>query len=382
MKIRAERKPLADALAWVAQAVSKTPSSPVLAGIKLVATDGALTLSAFDYDNGHTATIAAEVMDDGEVLVSGRYLAMIGAGLRGADVELVLDGHLTIKSGRSTYQMQPMLLDDYPVLPTFGGRVGVIDSDALLRIATTAAGPVDDDSVHEQTRGIHFEVGQHAGDDALWAVGIDGGGRSIHAAVAAWSQDAEFTADLPSTALTAAVKGMVGAVEIGHEDGVLSLRDNNHAVTLRTYADVKGRSNWRRVVDAAEQRASMTVTANAKELRAAIVRAASFGDSGRESYVGLVVEPDSIVVRAQAEVLGGEEVLDAEMENEEDAAWFGVNAALLGLALGALGDVQVGIGLANAGEIASNLPLYLYPLDRDDVQLVVLPRTWMGGDPR
>lgn len=381
MKIRTERKALAEALAWVAQAVPKKSQSAAVSGIKLVAADATLTLSAFDFEVGHTVTIAAEVMDDGEALVSGRYLAMIGAGLRGETVELVLDGHLTIKSRRSTYQIQPLLLDDYPALPTFAGRVGVIDSSALLRIVSTAAGPVDDESVFKETRGIHFEVGEHVGNDALWAVGIDGGGRSIHAAVAGWSQDAPLIADIPSTSVLAAVKGMEGAVEIGHADGVLALRDNNHTVTLRTFAEVKGRSNWRRVVDAAAGRVSTTVTTNAKELRAAITRAASFGDNGRESYVGLVVEADSITVRAQAEVLGGEEVLDGEMDSE-GAAWFGVNAGLLGLALGALGDEQVGIGLANAGEIASNLPLYLHPLDRDDVQLVVLPRAWMGGDPR
>lgn len=381
MKIRIERKALADTLAWVAQAIPKRPQAPAVSGIKLTAVDNALTLSAFDYEVGHTATIPADVMADGEVLVSGRYLTMVVAGLRGADVELVLDGGLTIKSGRSTYRMQPMLLDDYPALPTFGARVGVIDSAALLRIVTTAAGPVDDDSVHEQTRGIHFETGERAGTDGIWAVGIDGGGRSIHAAVAAWAQDGDFDLDVPSTSLTAAVKGLTGAVEIGRDEGTLSLRDDAHTVTLRTFAAVKGRSNWRRVVDQAADRVTATVTTNAKELRTALVRAAAFGDDGRESYVGLVVEPDSITVRAQAEALGGEDVIDGEMD-ASGATWFGVNAGLLGLALGALGDTQVGIGLANTGAIAPNLPLYLWPLDRDDVQLVVLPRTWMGEDPR
>ena len=381
MKIRTERKALAETVQWVAQAIPKRPQTTATSGIKMTARDGALTLSAFDYEVGHTATISAEVLADGEVLVSGRYLAMIVAGLRGADVELVLDGRLTIKSGRSTYQMQPLALDDYPALPTFGGRVGVIDADALLRIVSVAAGPVDDDSVHEQTRGIHFETGEHASGDGLWAVGIDGGGRSIHAAVAGWSQDALLAADVPSTALMAAVKGLAGTVEIGQEDGTLTLRDNSHTVTLRTYAEVKGRGNWRRVVDQAEDRVSATVTTDAKELRAALGRAAAFGDNGRESYVGLVVEPDSISVRAQAESLGGEDVLDAESDADE-AAWFGVNAGLLGLALGALGDTRVAIGLAHTGEIAPNLPLFLWPLDRDDARLVVLPRTWMGGDPR
>lgn len=381
MKIRAERKALADTLAWVAQAVPKRPQAPAVSGIKLVAANDTLTLSAFDFEVGHTATIAAEVMDDGEVLVSGRYLAMVVAGLKGASVELILDGQLTIKSGRSTYQMQPMALGDYPALPAFGGRVGLIGAEALRQIVATAAGPVDDESVHEQTRGIHFEVGTHADADGLWAVGIDGGARSIHAAVAGWTQDAAFAADVPSTTLAAAVKGLEGAVEIGHKDGTLALRDDSHTVTLRTFAEVKGRGNWRRAVDQAADRVAATVTVNAKELRSMVSRAAAFGDSGRESYVAIVIEPDSISVRAQAETLGGEEVLDAEMHGA-DAAWFGVNAALLGLALGALGDTEAEIGLANEGVIAPNLPLYLRLPERDDVRLIVLPRTWMGGDPR
>lgn len=381
MKIRIERKALTEALAWVAQAVPKNAPAPALAGIRLTAADGHLTMSAFDYDRGHTATVPAEIMDDGEVLVSGRYLVMVVAGLRGSDVELVFDGHLTVKSGRSTYQLQPMAIGDYPTMPTFGGRVGVIGADALQRIVATAAGPVDDDSPHEQTRGIHLETGEHANAEQLWAVGIDGGGRSIHAASSDWAQDAGLDADVPSTSLVAAVKGLAGAVEIGHDDGTLSLHDDTHTVTLRTYAAVKGRGNWRRVVDKAGDSIVATATTSAKELRAALTRAAAFGNDGRESYVGLVIERDAISVRAQADALGGEDVLDGELDTD-DAAWCGINAGLLGLALGALGDAQVGIGLATTGEVPSNTPLYLWPLGRDDVQLVVLPRTWMGETPR
>ncbi|WP_243061187.1 hypothetical protein [Nocardioides sp. SR21] len=382
MKIRTERKALADTIQWVAQAIPKKPQAPALSGIRITAADGALTLAAFDYDAGHTATIPAEVLTEGDVLVSGRYLLMIASGLRGDEAELVLDGQLTIKSGRSTYRMQPMQLDEFPTLPTFSGRVGVIDADALTRIVGVATGPVDDDAVYEETRGIHLEASEHAGSNALWAVGIDGGARSIHAAASTWSQDAALSIDLPSSSLTAAVKGMTGAVEIGHTDGTLSLRDNARTVTLRSYALAKSRSNWRTIMDRAADGTVASVTTTAKDLRTALTRAAAFGDDGRESYVGLIVEPDSISVRAHGaeDVVLGEDVLEGEMESEE-TVWFGINAGLLGLALGALGDAQVGIGFATTGCLPSGKPLYIWPIDRDDVQILVLPRTWMGETP-
>lgn len=382
MKIRAERKALSDTIAWVAQAVPKRPATPALAGIRLTARDGALTVTAFDYDSGHTATVPVEVIGDGEVLVSGRYLAMVMGGLRGKDADLVLDGAtLTITSGRSVYRMRPMALEDYPTIPAFTGRVGVIDADALARMVSIVAPPVDDASKHEQTQGVHLESGEYAAADGLWLVGSDGSARSIHVARGPWAQDAPLDATVPAAGLTSAIKGLSGMVEIGFEGGVLSLRDSARSVTLRTFATTYLRGGWRRLLDQTANRGGVIVTTDAAELAGAVKRAAALGDDGRESYVGLVIEADSITIRAGVDAVDGEDVIEAEMADAE-GVWFGTNAALLSAALTAIGEGQVALGLANAGEIKGAAVIDLWPLDRDDARFLVMPRTWTGGDPR
>src|SRR5690242_2739192 len=105
MKIRAERAALAEALGWVARALPKNPPMPVLAGVRVSASEGVVRLSAFDYETQHTAAIEATVGDDGECVVPGLFLRDAIAGGRGAEVDLVLDGNqLEIASGRSTYR--------------------------------------------------------------------------------------------------------------------------------------------------------------------------------------------------------------------------------------------------------------------------------------
>jgi DNA polymerase-3 subunit beta len=133
MKIRAERSALADALTWVSQAISKKPMNVVLSGVRIVASGEHITLSAFDYDVSHEARVAAEVVGEGECLVSAAFVRSIVASMRAKDVELVLDGDvLTISSGKAAYTTRTLKIEDYPTLPPSPPTVGTIEAGDLL----------------------------------------------------------------------------------------------------------------------------------------------------------------------------------------------------------------------------------------------------------
>jgi DNA polymerase-3 subunit beta len=70
VKFRVERDVFADAVAWAARSLPVRPSSPVLAGLLIEASDAGLVLSTFDYDTSARATFSAEVNDEGKALVS------------------------------------------------------------------------------------------------------------------------------------------------------------------------------------------------------------------------------------------------------------------------------------------------------------------------
>ncbi len=93
MRFRVERDVLAEAVAWAARSLPARPPVPVLAGLLLEAGSEGLSLSGFDYEVSARVGIAADVMEPGRALVSGRLLADISRSLpAGRQVEFSTEG--------------------------------------------------------------------------------------------------------------------------------------------------------------------------------------------------------------------------------------------------------------------------------------------------
>ncbi len=148
MKFRVERDVFADAVAWTARSIPTRPGTvPQLSGIKLSTTSEGLAMSGFDYETSAEVTTAAQVADDGSVLVSGRLLADIARALPHQPVDVALDGSkVSLTCGSSRFSLQTMPVEDYPALPEMPSTVGSVDSDlftAAVAQAVTAAGRDD-----------------------------------------------------------------------------------------------------------------------------------------------------------------------------------------------------------------------------------------------
>jgi DNA polymerase-3 subunit beta len=148
VKFRVDRDVLADAVAWTARSIPARPGTlPQLSGILVsTGTDG-LQLSGFDYETSAQVTIAADIADDGQILVSGRLLADIARALPRQPVDVALDGaKLALTCGSSRFSLQTMPVEDYPALPEMPAVIGTVDSDAFsvaVAQAVTAAGRDD-----------------------------------------------------------------------------------------------------------------------------------------------------------------------------------------------------------------------------------------------
>lgn len=148
MKFRVERDVFADAVAWTARSIPTRPGTvPQLSGIKLSTTSEGLAMSGFDYETSAEVRTAAQVADDGSVLVSGRLLADIARALPRQPVDVALDGSkVSLTCGSSRFSLQTMPVEDYPALPEMPSTVGSVDSDlftAAVAQAVTAAGRDD-----------------------------------------------------------------------------------------------------------------------------------------------------------------------------------------------------------------------------------------------
>jgi DNA polymerase-3 subunit beta len=148
VKFRVERDVLAEAVSWAARGLPTRPPVPVLAGVLLeVSTDGSLTLSAFDYEVSARVSVAADVAEEGTVLVSGRLLADISRNLPDRPVDVATDGtKVTVACGSSRFTLLTMPVDDYPALPQMPEASGRVPGDVFtlaVSQVTTAAGRDD-----------------------------------------------------------------------------------------------------------------------------------------------------------------------------------------------------------------------------------------------
>lgn len=137
---RVERDVLTEAVTWVARWLPARPPVPVLACVRIVAEDGTLTISAFDYEVSAKITVAAEVTEPGEVLVSGRMLADICRNLPNKTIEVTsANGKVQVTCGASRFTLREMPVAEYPSLPAIPEQSGTIAGDLFTQAVSQVA---------------------------------------------------------------------------------------------------------------------------------------------------------------------------------------------------------------------------------------------------
>lgn len=140
MKVEINSTSLADAVAWATRVISSRPANPILAGIKLEATDGSLQLSTFNYEISARHHIEAGVDEAGSVLVQGKLLADITKSLPLEKAYLsTTDTTMTITSGKSTFNLQLMPESEYPDLPEAPKMLGQVDAPTFVQAVSQAS---------------------------------------------------------------------------------------------------------------------------------------------------------------------------------------------------------------------------------------------------
>jgi DNA polymerase-3 subunit beta len=159
VKFRVDRDVFADAVAWAARSLPVRPSTPVLSGLLIEASDEGLVLSTFDYETSARATLSAEVSDEGKALVSGRLLADIVRSLPAKPVELTLDGaRASLTCGSARFSLQTMPVEDYPTLPDMPTAAGTVKSDVFAHAVSQAVTAAGRDDMLPVLTGVRLEI--------------------------------------------------------------------------------------------------------------------------------------------------------------------------------------------------------------------------------
>lgn len=368
MKIKAERKALADTVAWVSQAVPKKAQVPATAGIHITATKKNIVLRAFDYEVSHAAVLAAKVGKVGEALVPAAFLRGVLAGFKTADIEMEIDGTtFTVSAGSARYSCRTLPLADYPNLPAVPEVVGHINADALAEAVGLTAWASDQNPPATNLvmlSAVHIEG---AGDELTMAATDR---FVISEIVSRYTGTSDFTANVPGLALAAAVKGMTDSVAICHEGGLFGLSDGIRTVTLRCL-DVE----YPAYRKALRPPGSLTATLDGEDLLDAVKRTSVLAE--KTGLITLEVGEDGLVVSVPAYDAGeSNEQIDAEVEGGALSA--GMAPGQLAAALGALGGGPVTLDFEPEQDGTVKRLVYLRT-KREDLTVAVMPKRLAGA---
>ncbi|CAN5393249.1 DNA polymerase III subunit beta [soil metagenome] len=170
MKFHVNRDVFSEAVSFAVKLLPQRATQPILSGVLLDASDGALVLSSFDYEVSSRTEIAAEVDEPGTALVSGRLLADIASRLPNAPVMFSTeDGKIAVSCGSAKFALLSMPVEEYPTLPEVGERTGVLPADDFAAAVSQVAVAASRDDVTPVITGVQLEVG----DNSLSLVATD-----------------------------------------------------------------------------------------------------------------------------------------------------------------------------------------------------------------
>lgn len=137
----------ADAVKWSTRSVAARPAVPVLAGVRIEATETGVEFSSYDYDVSSRVTVEAiEITEPGVALVAGKMLLDTSLVIKKKSQKVVFKtegNYLHITCGTFKQHLLVMPSEEYPELPKFPAIVGKVDaidfSHSLSQVSVAAA---------------------------------------------------------------------------------------------------------------------------------------------------------------------------------------------------------------------------------------------------
>ncbi|MBP0453990.1 DNA polymerase III subunit beta [Kitasatospora sp. RG8] len=162
MKLRLPVSALAEAVSYTAKALPGRAPVPVMLGMLLATCDGGLSLSAADGEVHASATVSAEIADDGTALVPGRLLNDICSRLpKAADVDLELidqGARLVVGCGAARFTLPVLPVEEYPAVLALPDAVATVQADVLAEAVAQVAIAASTDTALPALTGIKLRL--------------------------------------------------------------------------------------------------------------------------------------------------------------------------------------------------------------------------------
>ena len=300
MKIRLERDVMAEAVAWAARSLPSRPSVPILAGLMIKADVNGVSMSSFDYETSARVQVAADVMDEGEALVSGRLLADIAKSLPNRPVDFSSDAiraELVCGPARFTLQMLPV--SDYPTLPEMPTATGEVASDVLAHAIAQVVVAAGRDELLPVFTGVRLEIN----GDNLSLLATDRYRMALKEL--AWrpaSSGAEGAALVPARVLSEAARSMAGGETVtlalsntGIGEGLIGLEGAGAGTTRQLTTRLLG-GEFPKVRHLMDIRPNVAVRCKTDEIMASVKRVSLVAE--RNSPLRMLISDEQIALEA------------------------------------------------------------------------------------
>ena len=334
MKVVCEGIDLSDAVLKVVKACSSKTTVPILECIKLSAKNDSLTLAATDGEISIQKTIKADVMEEGEICVPGRYFSDFIKKLEGVQITLSANGRkMDIFYVDSQTDMQVLPADEFPAIDVDINENSFKLKTADLKnfISATSFCCATDDS-RPILKGCNFVI---QGND-ISVTALDGFRlATVKGTVISSTGDLEIVC--PARTLSEIEKMIPDSAdetEIFVRRGMMMVSSDNTVLTSRLYG-----GEFIKKENIIPKDFTTVVKVNKSVLKASIERAAILVRGDKNSLIIFDVNGDKIEISSNSEIGNVQEPVKAEVEGKD--VRIAMNSKFIIEAVNALGEEEI-----------------------------------------
>lgn len=313
MQIICDGLDLCDAVITVSRAINPKTANPILEGIKIVASNDELTLSATDLELSIEKKIKAEVRQEGETVVPGRFFGELIKKLTGEQIELRLVENNTIKikytDSETTVQCLPVY--EFPNLKKLENASEIeITKRALKNLITKTVFSVAADDTRPVLTGCLLEVnGQE-----IRSVALDGYRMAVYA------EKVEGNTITNNVVVPARSLNEIAKLLDDSEDKIKLLMQDNFLMvdtgaSVLTTRLLEGEFiNYQQILSKSFE---TSIKINRKQLEDALERASLLSKIGQNNLVQFDIQDSNLTISSRSEIGNIRENLTIALDGKE-----------------------------------------------------------------
>jgi DNA polymerase-3 subunit beta len=361
MKLVCEGIDLSDAVLKVVKACATKTTMPVMECIKLTARNDSLTLTATDGEISIQKKIKAEINEEGDVCVPGRYFADFIKKLEGVQIMLAAEnGKMDIIYADSQTSMQILPADEFPKIDVNINEFSfTIKTEELKRLITSTSFCCATDDSRPILKGCQMVID----NNNIYVTSLDGF-RLATATGKVVSSAGNIEIICPARTLNEIEKMLPaedGETELKIQRGVILICVDDTILTSRLY-----NGDFIKKENIIPKSYLTYVTVDRAALKASIERAAILVRSDKNSLIIFDISSGKVEISSNSEIGNVQEPVKAEVEGKD--LKIAMNSKFIIDAINALTEDVIVLSFNNQVQ-----PFICQNKDNKDILYLILP---------